>query len=62
MTTEEIRSFFGSTYKFHAATGMSRMTFNNWLTWGYVPFKAQFRLQELSKGKLVARLEDGVKK
>ncbi len=62
MTVEEIRAFYGSAKKFIKVTGIRQTNFYNWRTWGYIPYKAQFKIQELTEGKLVARLEDGVKK
>ena len=59
MTVEEIRSHYGSAKKFIKITGIAQTNFYNWKRWGYVPYKAQFKIQEITQGKLIARLEDG---
>ncbi len=62
MKIEEVRAYWGSARKFIKMTGIGQSNFYNWKRWGYIPHKAQLKIQELSGGKLVARYEDGMKK
>lgn len=54
MTPKEVHRYYKSLYRFHKETGMSCSTLGNWLRWGFVPLKAQVKLQQLSRGDLVA--------
>jgi DNA-binding transcriptional regulator YiaG len=53
MTPKEVRAYFKSScYEFHKVTGMSAATLQNWLSWGYVPENAQYRLESITQGRL----------
>lgn len=58
MKLEEIKEYFGSTYKFEKQTGMSLGNMNNWEKNGYVTTKAQLFLEILTDGELKASIED----
>lgn len=48
----DVRKFYGSLYKFHKETGMSRSSLGNWIKWGFVPEASQYKLERLTKGGL----------
>lgn len=54
MTPKEVRKYFGTGYKLNQLTGMSDNNLNNWDKLGYVPFKSQKKIEELTNGELVA--------
>lgn len=54
----EVKEYYGSLYRFRKDTGMAHSSLANWLNWGYVPIKSQYRLQELTNGKLKAEWGD----
>jgi len=58
MTLEQVKKFYGSSYKFYKITGMPASNFYNWKEKGFIPIKSQMRLEELTKGKLKASLTD----
>lgn len=52
MTPEQVKDFYKSGYNFRKVTGMSHVTLQNWLRWGYVPRDAQYKLETLTSGAL----------
>ena len=58
MTLDDIKSFFGTSYNFHLATGWSHSCYNTWMKKGYIPIKSQIKLEEFTMGKLKASLVD----
>lgn len=58
MTLDEVKEFFGSSYKFHLLTGWTHSCYNNWSKKGYIPIKSQFKLEQFTNGQLKARIED----
>lgn len=52
MTPTDVKNHFKSLYRFRKETGMSAATLANWLRWGHVPINAQYRLQQITDGKL----------
>lgn len=54
MTPAEVRKYFVTGYKLNQKTGMSDNNLNNWDKLGYVPFKTQKKIEELTNGELVA--------
>lgn len=54
MTPKEVRDYFGTGYNLNQKTGMSDNNLNNWDKLGYVPFKSQKKIEELTNGELVA--------
>ena len=58
MTPTDVKNFFGNGYLFRKKTGMSSMSFSNWMKWGFVPVLSQIKLHKLTKGALKAEIED----
>lgn len=58
MKPEQVKAYFGSTYKFHKETGMSSTSLLNWIEWGYVPLESQYRLEKFTYGGLKAEWDD----
>lgn len=58
MTYEEIKEYFGSSYRFHEMTGFSHTNYYNWQKQGFVPIKMQLVLEEFTQGFLKASLYD----
>lgn len=54
MTIDEVYQFFGSLGKASKITGIQRNTIWNWTQRGYVPFKQQKKIEEITKRKLIA--------
>lgn len=54
MTPKEVKKYFKSLYRFHKETGMSCSSLGNWLSWGYIPFASQMKIQKLTDGVLKA--------
>ena len=59
MTFDDVKGFFGSGYQFKKKTGMDHTNYIRWEKQGYIPILTQFKLQELSGQKLIARYADG---
>jgi ABC-type long-subunit fatty acid transport system fused permease/ATPase subunit len=57
MTTDELKNYFVTGYRFKLKTGMAINTFQNWMKWGYVPMDAQCRIEEFTRGELKADFE-----
>lgn len=58
MTIDEVYQFFGSPINSYKSIGISRETFFMWIKRGYIPVTAQKKIEILTKGALIARLED----
>ena len=58
MTIEELRKYFGSSYKMHKDTGISHTQWIRWMRKGYIPIRSQIRIEEKTEGQLRARIED----
>lgn len=58
MTPSEVKELFVTGYRFHKETGMSANTLHNWIKSGYVPFKAQKKLESITDGDLVAQWDE----
>ena len=43
---------------FSRATGIPRRAWYRWIDYGYVPIKAQFKLQKITDGELKASIDD----
>lgn len=59
MTIDDIKGYFGSTYKFSKKTGMAHTNYWHWTKKGYVPFMTQKRIEEITKGALIADYKHG---
>lgn len=62
MTLDDIKDFFGSSYRFCKDTGMSHTNYVKWKRVGYVPILTQNRIEQITKGKLKADFKDAEKK
>lgn len=58
MTPKEVRAYFKSGYNFGSKTGMSMNNLRNWDKFGYVPFKSQKKLEQITNGELKAQWYD----
>jgi ABC-type long-subunit fatty acid transport system fused permease/ATPase subunit len=54
MKPSDVKSYYKSGYNFRKQTKMSDNSLHNWVKWGYVPFAAQKKIEELTGGKLAA--------
>jgi|GEM_PF-1927981 len=52
MTPDEVKKYYGNGYRFAKETGMSNVSFANWIKWGFVPRGSQLELERITKGKL----------
>ncbi len=58
MTPDEVKDYFGSTYKFYKKTGMSKSTLSKWIKKGFVPALSQYKLQAITNGDLKFGMDD----
>jgi hypothetical protein len=58
MKPTDVKEHFGTAYKFYKATGMSPANLGNWLKWGFVPIKSQYKIEDATNGKLKAEWRD----
>jgi hypothetical protein len=58
MKPEEVLKYFKSPHYFGKETDMSGRSLWNWLEWGFIPYKSQKKIEEHTKGKLIAVWED----
>jgi len=54
MTPKQVRKYFGTGYSLRIKTGMSDNNLANWDRLGYIPYKSQRKLEELTGGELTA--------
>lgn len=54
MKPSDVKQYYKSGYNFRKQTKMSDNTLHNWVKWGYVPFVAQKKIEELTQGELTA--------
>ena len=59
MTLDDVIKFYGTSYNFKKTTNMSHDNYRLWRQKGYIPILTQFKLEELSKGKLKADYKHG---
>lgn len=52
MTVDDVLNYFGSGYAMNKAVGVSATNIRNWVSYGYVPFQMQIKLQRLTNGGL----------
>ncbi len=60
MTIEEVLQHFGSSYRLEVQTGILHQNVVYWKRCGCIPLTMQYRLNELTKGKLKIKLRDGL--
>ncbi len=58
MTLDELKKKFQNGNRFEIETGMSHVNWANWFRRGYVPIESQRKLERITKGKLIASLDD----
>ena len=58
MKPKDVKAHYGTGYKFRKETGMSPNTLTNWIKCGYVPYKSQRKIEQLTDGKLEAVWDD----
>lgn len=54
MTPKDVKMHFRTGYQFKKETGMSPNTLTNWIKCGYVPFKSQKKIEQITDGTLIA--------
>ncbi len=54
MTIQELKDYFVTGYRFQQATNITSVSFQNWIKWGYIPIKSQFKVEKLTNGKFKA--------
>jgi len=54
MTPKDVKKYYKTGYNFRKKTGMSDNTLHNWIKCGYVPFKSQKKIEDLTGGELTA--------
>jgi hypothetical protein len=59
MILDEVIAFYGTSYNFQKITKMSHDNYRVWKRKGYIPILTQFKLEELSRGKLKADYKHG---
>lgn len=59
MTVDEVKQYFGTSYRFSMITGFAHTNFSNWTKKGYIPYLTQKRLEEFTNGILIADWNDG---
>lgn len=58
MTPNEVKMYYKTGYNFNMKTGMSENNLKNWLTCGYIPYKSQRKLEQITAGELIAVWDD----
>jgi hypothetical protein len=59
MTLDEVKTYFGSSYRFSKETGFAHNNFINWRKKGYIPFLTQGKIEEMTNGNLKADYAHG---
>lgn len=57
MTYEEVIKYFGTAYKVHQSTDFAPRTAYTWKKIGFIPIKAQMKLEVITGGALKASLD-----
>lgn len=58
MTLEQIKEYFGTSYKFEQVTGMSHNNWENWDKKGFIPFDSQRFIEKKTYCRLIASVRD----
>jgi hypothetical protein len=56
MTVDDLKKYFGTTYKFAKDTGCNSNSWSTWEKLGYIPARSQLKLENITASKLVADL------
>ena len=54
MTSDQVKEYYGTGYRFAKQTDMCANSFDNWMRWGRVPTFSQLKIDRFTKGKLKA--------
>ena len=58
MTPQDVKNYYGTSYNFKKITGISHVSFLNWLKLGRIPENSQYKLERLTKGELKTEWSD----
>ncbi len=58
MKLKEAVDYFGNMYRLAKECGISLSTPYSWRKRGYIPFESQYKIQEITNGKLRCNLKD----
>lgn len=58
MTIEEVMDYFEGGRSFHYLTGLSEISYRNWVKAGYVPIVSQMKLERITDGALKCDVND----
>lgn len=58
MTVDDVLNYFGTGYAMKKAIGLSPSNIKNWLSYGYIPFETQIKIERLTGGDLKVNKED----
>ena len=53
MTIEEVRNYFGTMYRACKALNLVPQNMTKWKNQGYIPLLQQYRITEMTEGKLI---------
>jgi len=56
MTIDDVTKMFKNGNRFEIETGMSHVSYHNWLRYGYIPILSQLKLEKVTNGALKADL------
>ena len=60
MTLDELKKMYKNGSDFEQQTGLVHQNWMNWNKRGSIPIRAQIRLEKITKGALVARIQDDI--
>lgn len=61
MTIDEVKKFCGGRWSnIGKMMGFSPNTYQGWLKAGFIPMSTQYKIERMTHGQLVARIEDGI--
>lgn len=58
MTIDEVVQWFGNLHQACVALGIASQNMTKWKQQGYIPWKQQFKIAMITKGKLIPDEED----
>jgi hypothetical protein len=58
VTPEDLKNYYGTGYNLRIKTGMSDNNLRNWLNRGYIPYKSQRKIEQITNGELKAVWDD----
>lgn len=61
MTIQEVKKFCGGKWSYIGKFfGFSPNTYQGWVKAGFIPMPTQQKIERMTHGQLVARIEDGI--